>query len=308
VTQRIQRIKITSHSAWQELRKQDVTASTVGALFPDVHPYLTIAGLHALKCGIEMPGPDPESDVIRRGRALEQVVADEVGRLRPEWIITKAAEYLRDPQARLGATPDFYFTSPRGRGVLQTKTVGIGKFKREWEENGAPPFWITLQLAQEAMLDGADFGAVGVVAIGDWAFRCAVYEIERNATAERRIRQAAAAFWRAVDAGQVPQLDYKRDGDLIALMFPHEVKGKTADLTKDNRITKLLETRELQSSIIKDAEALKDEAEAEIKAKVGDAASALVRGWKVTLTTTNVPEQLRPAYSFRALRTRRVPT
>src|SRR5580765_3495221 len=100
----IERIPIASREEWLGLRKQDVTASAVGALF-GVHPWQTIAGLHAEKCGMEMPAPDPESAVIRRGNALENVVAAEVAKERPEWQIRKNDLYLRDPRARLGATP-----------------------------------------------------------------------------------------------------------------------------------------------------------------------------------------------------------
>ena len=110
----VDRIPITSREQWLELRKANVTASTVGALF-GVHPWQTIAGLHAEKCGMELPGPDPESAVIRRGNALETVVAAEVAKQQPEWRIRKNDLYLRDVHARIGATPDFWINGdPRG--------------------------------------------------------------------------------------------------------------------------------------------------------------------------------------------------
>jgi predicted phage-related endonuclease len=304
--QGVERIKVNDHSAWLELRKRDVTASTVGALF-DVHPYLTIAGLHALKCGFDLGGPDPESAIIRRGLALEQVVADEVAKLRPGWQIVKATEYLRDVDVRLGATPDFYIRTEDGRrGVLQTKVVEVSKYRKEWQENGAPPLWISLQALQESMLDGADFGAVGALAIGSWAFDCEVYEISRNEHAEKRIRQGAARFWADLDAGKVPELDYKRDGDIIAALYPMAEPGKVIDLSADNRMPELLGQRELQKTIAKEAKTTLEEIEAEIKAKLGDAEAAIVRGWKsVTLKNQHRAGYTVKEADFRVLRATR---
>lgn len=299
----IERIRIKSSSTWLELRKRDVTASQVGALFGQ-HPYLTIAGLHAIKCGIEMPGPDPESDIIRRGHALEPIVAGEVAKLRPDWIITRAREYLRDKPARLGATPDYYYTGPAGRrGILQCKTVGASKFREEWEDG--PPLWIILQLAQEMMLDDAEEGAIGVLVISEWTFQCFVFEIARNANAERRLRKAAAKFWKSLDAGEVPTLDYARDGDLIDLMYPTAKPGNVLDLTANNRIRELLDQRELQKTLKKEAESAEQEIENEIKALIGDYESAIVPDWRVSWKSQHRNAYSVEATDFRVLRATR---
>lgn len=301
---------ITSREEWLALRRHDVTASEIGALF-GCHPYRTIYGLAVEKRGHDIGGPDADAAVIRRGQALERVVADEVARLRPHWGIFKSNEYLRDPAWRIGATPDFYIRDAAGRrGVLQTKTVGAGKFKREWgtDVDLTPPFWITLQTLTEAMLEKADFGAVGVLTIGEYAFDAHVIEIARHAAAETRILAAAESFWGAYDKGEEPQPDYQRDGEMIAAMYPTAVQGKTVDLTGDNRIHELLEARQLNGGIIKEAEVRKKEAEAEIRHKLGDAELAIVRGWKVTCKTTHRKETVQAATTYRTLRTTRETT
>ena len=135
-----QTIPITSREQWLLLRRADVTANPIGALFgDDCHPYRTIASLHAEKTGTNIPGPDPDSEVIERGTELEPFVAAKVAKLRPEWAVTKADHYLRDPDARIGCTPDYYIDGPRGRGVLQCKTVGSpGESRAKWGERDAP--------------------------------------------------------------------------------------------------------------------------------------------------------------------------
>ncbi len=303
----IEQIPIASREEWLGLRKQDITASACGALF-GVHPWQTIAGLHAEKCGMELPAPDPESAVIRRGNALENVVAAEVANQRPEWRITKNTDYLRDARARIGATPDFWIDGdPRGLGVLQTKTIGSYKFKKEWLSDDAdeptPPLWIILQNATEMMLADAAFGAIGVLVIGDYAFDCHVIELPRHKPAEHKIRVAVNMFWQALDAGQVPTIDYERDAELIKLMYPREAAGKVIDLRGDNRIGELCEIRARNAAMISIAEKAKKAAEAEMREKIGDAEIALVQGWKVSLRTTHRPEVVQKAVDFRVLRT-----
>jgi predicted phage-related endonuclease len=298
------------HENWLIRRKRDLTSSTIGALF-GVHPWQTIAGLHAEKMGMELPGPDPDSAVIRRGTALEMVVAAEVAKLRPEWLITKATEYLRDPHARIGATPDFRIEGdPRGVGMLQTKTMGSWKFKKEClSEDGdepTPPTWMILQNATEVMLADAAFGAIGILVIGDVTFDCHVIEVPRHRATEHKIRVAVNLFWQAVDSGQVPQLDYERDGDLVSLLYPREVEGSIIDLTRDNRAAWLCEERARQAEIIKEAEAAKVAAETELKEKLADHEAALINGWRCTLKTTHRKERMQKAIDFRVLRTSRI--
>ena len=280
----IERFEITNREQWLALRKQDVTASVVGALF-GLHPYETIAGLHALKSGVEFP--DSESDIMRRGIVLENVVAGEVSRHRRIWRIERAGVYLRDPSIHLGASPDFFIhDDARGLGVLQTKVVGARQFAQTWSTN-PPPFWITLQTATEMLLADAAFGAVGVLVIGDFKFETQIFEVPRNIGAEKRIREATTKFWHDLNAGIVPAIDYQRDGDLIKLLFPREKKGKVIDLTQDNRIGELLDQRAAAHDAMKIAKKSIEMVEAEIKMKLGDAEAAIVPGWNVTWKLQN---------------------
>lgn len=304
----VERIPIVDRDSWLAMRRQDVTASTVAALFGELHPYQTIASLHAEKSGLDLPGPDPESSVIRRGNALETVVAAEVGKQRPEWRIVKNNEYLRDPHARLGATPDFWIEGdPRGRGILECKTVGHSQFKKKWlvGETPTPPLWIILQTLTGAMLGDAAFAAIGVLIVGDYVFDAHVIEISRHAATEHKIRIATKYFWEALEAGQMPELDYERDADFVRLMYPHTAEGKVADLRGDNRIIELLENRELQASIEKEAKTRRAEAETELRSKIGNAEIAMVDGWRVSLKSQTIQAHNVRESNFRVLRTSR---
>jgi predicted phage-related endonuclease len=292
----IERLTFASREEWLALRKGDVTASTVAALF-GLHPYETALGLYAAKTGVAMP--DIDSKVLRRGRLLEGAVAEAVREERPWWAIAKANEYLRDAKIRLGATPDFYvYDENNRRGVLQTKTVAPNAFRSSWTEE-TPPTHVALQTATEMMLDNADFGVIAALVVDGWNFDLHLYDVPRNAGAEARIREAVTKFWDDVAAGRPPKTDYARDDRLMQIIYPRQVPGKEIDLRGDNRALELLAQREAAMEQIKIAEAAKAEAETELREKIGDAEIAIVRGWKVSLKEIVVREHVRKASSSR---------
>lgn len=302
-------LSLLTRDQWLALRRDDVTASDVGALL-GFHPYRTMRGLYEDKAG--EPVPDLDSPVLRRGRLLEDAVAIACMEARPDLKIEKANEYVRDQTLRLGATPDFYVTrvgsDPVGQlGVMQAKTVSPFVFKREWTPELPPPH-IVLQCLQEMMLTNRSFGLVAALEISDPHFPLHVYEIPRHPRAEASIKEAAVEFWRRVREGDAPPMDYTRDGALIARLFAAEQGGKEIDLTRDNRIAELIESRDGLASAIKSATEERQAVEAEIKDKIGDAAIALCPGGRViTWKSQHRKASVIPASTFRVLRVSRPP-
>lgn len=246
----IERIPITDREQWLNLRKADVTASAVGALF-GMHPYATAYGLYQEKNGLDLDEPD--SGVLRRGRLLEGVVALCVEEQHPEWKVEKATEYFRDPDIHMGCTPDFFVHGdPRGLGIIQAKTVAPSVFKSSWTEDG-PPMWIALQAATEMMLTGATWGAVAALIVDPFKLDCMIYPIPKHAGVEQRIRDAVRQFWRDVMDRNEPKPDFKRDAELIASMFPTAVEFKTIDLSGDNYLPEILRERAEEEARIKRA-------------------------------------------------------
>ena len=126
----IERHEITSREQWLKLRHDDITASVIGALF-GVHPYTTVLKEYVKHRGVEFDNSD--NSAMRRGRWLEPAVGLAVEELRPQWKLVPAKVYLRDPELRLGATPDFFIEGdPRGLGVLQAKTVAPGVYATQY--------------------------------------------------------------------------------------------------------------------------------------------------------------------------------
>jgi predicted phage-related endonuclease len=280
----IERRPITDRNEWLAWRREDVTASVVGALF-GAHPYTTALRIYAEKRGVEFP--DEDNKVMRRGRWLEPAVAKAVEELRPEWKLEAPNIYLRDPDIRLGCTPDFYIHDPvRGLGVLQCKTVAPSVYARDWHNGSEIPFWIVLQALTEMMLAGASFGAVAALLVDAHNMDCVILEVPRHADSEAKIVAAVSSFWLCVATGQEPDPDFARDAEVIKLLMPRESPGKQIDFTGNNELPAMLEERAFLMSIIKEADARCDEIETEIKHLMADAEIATgLADWRITHKT-----------------------
>lgn len=298
----IERYPLEHPGALHPLRKDDITASRVGALF-DVHPYCSALRLYLEKSGVEFPEQD-DSPVKRRGRLLEGAVGLAVAEARPDWRIVKAGDYFRDADARLGATPDFFIEGdPRGPGVLQTKTVAPHVFKRDWEEGQTIPFWITLQTLAECMLTGAAWGAVAAMKIDAFDLACPILDVPRHQAAEAKIVAAARQFWDDVAHGREPGPDYGKDADLLPIIAPLAVKDKTIDLSASNELPALLDQRARLKEQIQAYAARCEEIETEVRFRMKDAERVVgIDGFSITYKNQHRDAYTIPAKDYRVLR------
>jgi predicted phage-related endonuclease len=278
----IQRLPITSREQWLAMRKQDVTASAIAAV-SGLHPFISRHRLYLDKTG-RLP-PEEQSEMLEWRLMLEPVVPSAVKKQRPEWTIVPATEYLRDREARIGATPDFYIQGdPRGLGVLQAKTASPSSFRKHWSDG--VPFYVSLQNATELMLEKrAAFGVVAVVVIQPHKPICEIFDIERHAGVEAKLRREVERFWEDVAWGNEPDPDAKLDADLIALMYPESREDVQLDLRGDNYLTDALAERARLKAEIASNAARVDEIENELRAKMGDAVLARFNGFVVTNRT-----------------------
>jgi len=280
----IERRTITGRDEWLQWRKQDVTASRVGALF-GVHPYETALRLYAEKRGVEFP--DADNKTMRRGRWLEPAVATAVEEERPQWQLRAPKVYLRDPDLRLGCTPDYFIDGdPRGLGVLQAKTVAPSVYARDWHNGSEIPLWITLQALTEMMLADAAFGVVAALLVDPHAMDVAILDVPRHPDSEAKIIAAVSSFWLCVATGQEPDPDFARDADVVKLLTPRETPGKQIDFSRHNELPAMLAERAALLKTMGDAEDRCDEIETEVKHLMGDAEFANgLPDWRITYKT-----------------------
>jgi predicted phage-related endonuclease len=285
----IETIDITSQEQWQSLRKKDVTASVEPALH-GLHPYISALRLYIDKQGlVELP-EKPDSGPKRRGRILESAVAAAVAEQKPHWTISKANQYWRDPDLRLGCTPDFYIDDHENkrRGILQAKTAAPSVFLSEWNGKTAlagPPMWIMLQITCEMLLCNSDFGAIAVLVVDPHELPCHIFEVPRHKAAEQKIKLAVQQFWQDIRDSREPDRDYGLDRDLIAALAPREQDKKSIDLSTDNEVIAGLNERAALKSSIKMASERCAEIEAMVMDKMRDAAFAIVPDFRVTWKT-----------------------
>jgi len=274
----VERIAIESREQWLACRAKDVTASIAGALL-GVHPYSTAYGLYLLKKGLIQEDPE-ETGPMRRGRLLEPVAVQMLREDRPDWTIEEypVGYYYRDPDARVGATPDVFATNENGEsGIVQIKSVEPSVFRREWRtESGIiePPLWIVVQAIIECKLTGRAWAAVAPMVIG-FGVELPIIPIPVHDGVFDRIKLEVDQFWKRIDEGRQYDPDYARDGSLIARLYPQD-NGVEIDLSGDNRIVEVVDALEKARKAKKLVEADEKLAKTEIAEKMGDASIALL--------------------------------
>lgn len=210
-------------------RASVVGASEVAALF-DASPWLTRFELFHRKRGtIATPefnavlNGKPDNERVFWGVKLEAVVIEAACE---RWGYTPLETPKRLTNgAGLGGHPDkLALCFERGVGILEAKTVDW-LVAKQWGDE--PPLNYLLQAQTYAGLARVQWADLIVLVGGNelrrfrYDFRPAIY-----ADVERRV----AAFWRSVEAGDEPPVDYGRDGRTLV-----EVLGEPTDELADLR-------------------------------------------------------------------------
>jgi len=316
---KIESREITSEAEWFAWRKQDVTASASPALL-GIHNYQTAYGLYLEKRG-EAPDIE-ESPPMKRGRLLEPIARKLLRENHPEIKWWTPNIYLRDPVARIGATPDEFGTTPDGAVlVTQIKSVAEFVFRAQWKgqiegdrDAIEPPLWIVVQAVQEAHLyeqwlrsigDNTPVRAAVAPLVVGFGIECPLIEIPLDNNAPRvlaNIKKATLDFWKCVGTGVPPEFDYAKDGERIAALYG-VTTGETIDLSRDNRIFEVHDALIAARADKKDATAREDAAKNEILAKMGPAEVAyLGEGRQLSAKQQSRAEHFVKASTFRVIR------
>lgn len=289
---------IADRASWLALRAHDLTASDVGAAV-GCDPYKSPLKLFAEKTGMIMP--DGDNNAMRRGRWLEAAVLEAIRDEHPDWTVTKALVYLRDPELRLGATPDAYAeTDEPGWTNVQCKVVARPAYERDWVDG--PPLGYMLQTLTEGMLWNAARSIVAALVIDTYTANLYLHPVPRHERAEARVREIASGFWSRVAAGVLPPADETRDSDVIEALYPVSEADPVLDLSSDNMIRDLVRERSTAKTIVKVEQQRVEEIETLIKEKLGKHERAEFPGAQISWKTQHRKEQIVKASTFRVLR------
>lgn len=304
----IERLEITDRTTWLKWRAEDITASVGACLFGDIHPYTTAYREWALRSGLLSSTSQIDPKLIRRGDVIERIAPQIIEEERPGWLIAKSSHYYRDPEARIGATPDLIASRPdiEGVGNIQVKSVGTQAF-RQWKDRDTGltqlPMWIAIQTTIEAYLMEATWAAVAAITIGDGGLDVEIIDVPLVETVMAKWSVLAADFWRRVAEKEPYDIDWGKDAATVLDMYRDD-DGATIDLDKDEEFESLLIAREVFKRIEKDAAAAEKsrrEIDAQIIHKMGNAKAARIGNVFVKAPTIKVKEAVRKAYSFRKI-------
>jgi hypothetical protein len=252
----IEILRPETREEWLRLRQEDVTASAAAAVL-GAHAYTTQYQLWALKTGRTSEDPE-ETPILRRGRLFEPVNAQMLIEDYPDWRVEyplKSA-YYRDAEKRIGATPDCFARRPDkpGFGVVQFKSVSDLVFKEKWlaAETGAVvvPLWIACQAIVEAAQTGASWACVSVVVVG-FGIELHVIDIPLHEGVMRSIEAGVETFWRVVNEGGHPPIDWQRDGGTVLDVF-RQSEAQVIDLSSDAELDDLLTARARGSALVEE--------------------------------------------------------
>jgi hypothetical protein len=277
----IERIPIESRDQWLSLRRQDITASTAGALL-GLHPYVSAWSLWAEKTGL-VPSYGAVNAAMERGLELEPIAIRRLQKLYPDWNVIQPNAYYRDPDARLGATPDCVADHPeRGLGVFQIKSVEPSAFREHWFEDGEmrPPLWICIQALIEAHLVGASWAAVAALVIG-YGIDLHVIDVPIHLGIIEKIKAETKRFWEMIERREEPAPDYGKDAALIEQLFsqPEEIE---IDLTGDNSLPEAVAEYQTLGKSLAEIGELRRARRAEILHKLGNASAARIATGRIT--------------------------
>lgn len=297
----VQIIYPADRTAWLAARSQDVTASVAGALIGE-HPFTSPYQIWAEKTG--RVSPDDRRELahqinadevfvspLEMGLFLEWPVVEILKVVRPLWTIEYPLgnRYYRDAKARLGATPDAFAVDLErtGNGVVQIKTTSDDIYRREWIDPDTGdvvlPLWIAVQTIIEADLTGSTWACVAVLVRGR-TNRLRIIDVPVHAGIKRRVREAVAAFWAAVRAKQVPDVDWAKDGPTVLDVYRHSTPGRrdlTADIELDALCLRFDQARTQARTFSEEAAALRPR----IIAALGNHSHGETKSWEISAPT-----------------------
>jgi hypothetical protein len=298
MTENRERIAITDKGRWLDMRRRDVTASQVAALWGH-HPYLTALQLYHQKRGDD--GQQGENPAMKRGRWLEPAIMEAVKDQNPEWapLIHKATDYWRLPEQRIGSTPDCFIGEPGepATGVLELKSMLPEKFATYGE---TAPLFHSLQVVVQMMTTGAAWGTIAIMVMTR-NLDLRLFAVPRIAAVEAKITADVASFWDAVERGEPPKPVLPQDYETLARLFPTD-NGEEISLDGDNEMPGLLTER---ATLLGATKRLADINDA-IRAKVGAARTARSGEWLIRNATEHRKAYTVPEKDVRVLRIKRI--
>lgn len=299
-------LKFTSESDWLAARKQDVTSTEVSALF-GLSTYKSRLRLWMEKKG-EIEDDFEETKPTKWGRRLQSAIGQGIAEDNGWECFDLTGYYLRDPEARVGASMDFRVICPeRGAGLLETKSTGFFDEDSGWFKDRSPinyEFQIQTQI-NLAIDDGQDitWGCIGAL---DGRKNTRIYDRCPDRELWEQIKDEARKFWRSIELNEPPAPDYLVDASLIRALQGDIDLGRNISLTGNNRAHELIESYQGLEELINQSrggykviENKMDAIRGELHHLMGTAETALIGDHRVNARETSIDDRLQKGYKYR---------
>lgn len=295
LTMALESFPITSRAAWLTMRKRDFTASDAGTLF-NCHPQKTLLEVYAEKAGLDVDRGD--TIAMRRGRlmqpAVRQALLDD-----HNLELVEPAVYVRDSDARLGATPDYLIAGTLE--PVEVKTVSPEVWADDWGSGARVPLHIQLQAVTQCHLLRAKRALVPVMVMNR-RLQLERFWIDHHKAAARKVVDAVRVFWEDFDAGKVPAPDFSIDAPTINEMFRHRAGTGELDWSSNSRMSNVVADFLKAQAAAKKTRDRVTALAAEIKMALGESTIARIGSTTVSWAPQTRAQTVAKASTYRSLK------
>lgn len=277
-------VPITSRDQWLELRRGNVGASEVAALF-GCSPFLSEYAMFQIKSG-RIPEPELNGERPKWGLRLEDAIISAFVEETGSAYAYRRAGYVQHATVEgLGCTPDFFLVDRDAVPVevAETKNVDWLVHKRQW--GGEPPAHILLQAQAQLACAGLDVVTVVALVGGN---ELKHYRFERRPKIIAEIERRVAAFWQSIRDGREPPVDGSDStAAAIKALYPgDDGDDEPVDMRGDNHLPGLCASYQAFAAQRKEAEGHEQVYRNAIMAKVGEHRTVFCDGWTIRRSVT----------------------
>lgn len=252
---------------WHEARRGRMGGSDAGVIAGS--PWKTPYQLWQEKCGA-VEEPKTETEAMYWGTVLEAAVAqrwsDQTGRRirRMPMVTSKVHPWM------IANVDRQIIGEERGPGVLEVKTTNAWN---RWDSLDDLPDQYYAQMQHYMYVLGYDWGAFAVL-IGGNQFRA--WDVEADRDYQELLVEAEVRFWNMVQTGVAPDVT----GDDVAYLGRQFPTDNGATVTLEGGVWAEAARKVVEAKAqVKQIEALAAQAEADLKAAMGDCSEAVIPGW-----------------------------
>jgi len=282
--------KDIDESEWLKLRHQNINSTESPALF-GLSPYSTEFELYHRKKANE---PYGISDNFRMkvGRLIEPVIA----RLALDEIMCEGQEfkdYVCLPKVRMGSSFDWIVTEGEYAGwLIECKNVDFIQYRDKWTEFEAPVH-IETQVQHQMHVCNAP-GTIIACLVGGNELKLIFRDKDEGFG--RALEKKIAEFWDGFDNNREPEINFRRDAEIISELYSNAVAGEIYDTEEDDDCDEsiaMLENYQKWGNEIKFLKAQQQSVKAVMLQKIGTASKVRAGNFSISCgVTKDTPPKL----------------